>query len=77
MTTAVTAVEAALENLRQLRLCQALLRPLFLTSLQPQPLIPTARILLAGSIATEMAVGGTRPMINQDVPTMVTSMEQN
>jgi hypothetical protein len=48
-----------------------------LPSLQPQLLIPTARILLAGSIATEMAAGGTRTMISQDVPTMVSSMEQS
>ena len=42
-----------------------------------QLLIPTARILLAGSIATEMPAGGTRPMISQDAPIMVSSMEQN
>ncbi len=75
MTTAVTAVEAALENLRRLRLCQALLRSSYLTSLQPQLLIPTARTLLAGSMASEEAVIFTVLIFRQDVPKLLFTMK--
>jgi uncharacterized protein YbcI len=60
LPTAVTVVEAALEDLPQ-----------------HQRLIQTARILLAGKIATEMAAGGMKKTMSQDVPHMVSSMEQN
>jgi hypothetical protein len=49
--------------------------------LQPQaflrPHLLTARILLAGSIATEMTVRGMKKTMSQDVPLMVIYMEQN
>jgi uncharacterized protein YbcI len=60
LPTAVTVVEAALEDLPQ-----------------HQRLIQTARILLAGKIATEITVRGMKNMMSQDVPHMVISMEQN
>ena len=58
MTPAVTVVEAAQENLRQ----------------PHQLLIPTARILLAGPMATEVTVMITVLFFRQDVPKLVLSI---